>query len=276
MKYSVPTLKRLQPGLGTWIEISVRDSSRLDRGQDRLNPDFVHEAISIAFSEVRRLERIFSAFDSQSELSALNRSQSGSPCVLSNELQTVLDSGLKLERQSRRSFRLMPRCDHELQCFQLLAGSFTRLGACLLDLGGIAKGHIVDQAFEFLRTKLPEAEISVSAGGDLRTSFTDSVELAIPTAGGDVPRPHALEGQDHAVATSSRLTGPSSLARYPSDQLKVGTPSSVTVQAKSCMVADAMTKVALFGQVRDISFDDWGILRVIEFDPSGTPSRVIS
>ena len=55
-----------------------------------------------------------------------------------------------------------------------------------LDLGGIAKGYIVDRLFEWLEDRAEGRGLTVNAGGDLRTTgLGQSFELRIPTSDGD-------------------------------------------------------------------------------------------
>ena len=120
-----------------------------------------------------------------------------------------------------------------------------------LDLGGIAKGYAVDRAIEYLvRHGIREA--AVNAGGDLRLlgSHAEVVHLRLPQSPESlVP---AIELTDGSLATSAgyferrrrhgRWVGPHVDGRR---RRPVGTRSSVSVVAKRCVVADALTKVVL-------------------------------
>jgi thiamine biosynthesis lipoprotein len=109
-----------------------------------------------------------------------------------------------------------------------------------IDLGGIAKGYAVDRAVETLRAWGIASGV-VNAGGDLRC-FGEPQPLYLRA--GDHPGALRLSGElrDGAAATSAGY--------YQSDQLVdparrecVPWGRSITVVARDCMSADALTKV---------------------------------
>jgi thiamine biosynthesis lipoprotein ApbE len=133
-------------------------------------------------------------------------------------------------------------------------------------LGGIAKGYIVDCLYGLLENALPGAEITINAGGDLRVGNASAgVEINIPGSSGQSRFSLELEGAK-AVATSSCL-GETVSSGIPSARYPQGAKfrfSSATVVASSCALSDALTKVALSGEVIDPS-----LAQVYVFDREG-------
>jgi thiamine biosynthesis lipoprotein len=220
--------KRVRPACGTWLEITL--------------PFEDAAAHAAAFAEAARLERIFSAHDPASEVSALNRrlaramaTETPRPfsefaseldCELSSELAAVLELGERIESRSAGAFRL-------------------RDPQGRLDLGGIAKGAVVDGVFDLLSARIPRGPLLVNAGGDLRVRGAHDIEIRVPATDGTELR-YGYRVQDAALATSSRLEGrvgrPS--AKYPPEGTVVNT---ACVLAATAAQADALTKAVIFG-----------------------------
>jgi FAD:protein FMN transferase len=74
--------------MGTLCEIRVECNSSGHAGA----------AISAAFSEIRRLEKVFSAYDADSELSNVNRKASQQPVPLSEDMWTLTRSAIRYAR----------------------------------------------------------------------------------------------------------------------------------------------------------------------------------
>ncbi|MGE0614928.1 MAG: FAD:protein FMN transferase, partial [Bacteriovoracia bacterium] len=143
------------------------------------------------------------------------------------------------------------------------------------DLGGLAKGYIVDAAFARLVEARPDVHWVVNAGGDLRSSHPFRAAVRVPTGAEEFEYDFMLPAC--ALATSSRET---SLNRKPTarylprrdpsrpsytsraifadtsaasrwDPAPVG-PNTVCVMAENCLTADALTKVGLFRGTGDV------------------------
>jgi thiamine biosynthesis lipoprotein ApbE len=255
----VPLYKRVQPLLGTLLEISVKHESN----------ERAHALITVAFNEARRLEEIFNVFSATSELGRLNRAAVGSPVAVSRELGEVFALGSRIETLSSRAFRLMPACEHETPCYRIgESGSITRTSACTFDLGGIAKGYIVDRLFHKLADPLENRPFSVNAGGDLRCQGEHCIEIRVPTLSDE--RRYQFGIEDHALA-SSALRAPSvgtGAARYVG---RAGGPGAVTVLHEECAVADALTKTILFGGWGGELSAAFPSAQVLMFDRFGNP-----
>ena len=117
----------------------------------------------------------------------------------------------------------------------------------MLDLGGIAKGFAVDQATHVLR-RAGCSEGVVNAGGDLRRFGAKYYPLYLRRNSGLV---QIAELRCGAVATSSphanrtdRIAQPIGCIIDPRQQRAWRGMGSVMVAARSCIIADALTKVA--------------------------------
>lgn len=117
----------------------------------------------------------------------------------------------------------------------------------MLDLGGIAKGFAVDQAIHVLRRNGCTTG-HVNAGGDLRRFGSQSQVIHLRTANGPVP---VAELRCGAIATSStegvsedRFARPIGGIFHPAKGQPWRDGGSVMVAARSCLIADALTKVA--------------------------------
>jgi len=111
----------------------------------------------------------------------------------------------------------------------------------IVDLGGIAKGFAVDRATDALKKQGIRFGV-VNAGGDIRVfgSTTREVHLRnpiLPTRFSGV-----LRVRDRAIATSATYFAPGALI---DGQMRRAITDlvSVTVAARDCMTADALTKI---------------------------------
>jgi thiamine biosynthesis lipoprotein len=119
-----------------------------------------------------------------------------------------------------------------------------------IDLGGIAKGYAVDQAIAAMN--LPaHARVSVNAGGDLRVAgpAPERVRLRATVDSEHVP---ILEIENASLASSSgwddrRAVDGETVGPHINGKTRraVGTQSFVSVVARDCMTADALTKIVL-------------------------------
>jgi thiamine biosynthesis lipoprotein ApbE len=256
MRFFVQRYKRARHALGTMVEISVESGNEI----------VAQEAIQLAFEEIQRLEKIFGRFDPESELSRLHQRTRGVPVEISRELEQVLELGAQLEAQFPECFRLMPECSHNGPCYELAPRSIRLPGPCSLDIGGLAKGYIVDRAFELLNRALPDSPLLINAGGDLRGQGSHIVEIRIPGRSGE--HRYSITLRDGALATTSLLGSssetPSPDGRRGGEFWRAQTASAAVV-ATSCAYADGFTKVALFSNagapdsVRALfRFNEWG------------------
>lgn len=241
--------------MGTLVSISADgpDASR------------VTAAIEAAFEAVVLVERLMSFHDAQSELCRLNRSAYTSPQAVHPWTYAVLARAQRISAASDGLFditvaphlvasghlpgtTLGTHTERGWISIQLLKDRHVRFTApVMLDLGGIAKGFAVDVAIHALR-RGGCTEASVNAGGDLRRYGRQAEIIHLRRASGLTPMAELRCG---AIATSAtpenyddRLEQPLGCIIDP----KAGRPwtkgAAVTVAAWSCVMADALTKVA--------------------------------
>ena len=255
-------IQRARPLLGTLVEITVVGK---ESPQTTL-------AITAAFAAIERVQARLSYHDPASELSALNRNAARRSLPASPALRQVLRAALALARETDGAFDptiapvlagwgLLPRLDGstgreraaDWKDIQLSAGGRVRFRVPLhLDLGGIAKGFAVDQAVACLQRHKIKAGL-VNAGGDLRAFGPRNWAVVIRDPAHPGVAAAELSIRNAAVATSAhyfsrrRWRGRSVSAlvdgrrRTPSGD----DPRSVTVQATTALMADALTKVVL-------------------------------
>ena len=179
--------------------------------------DKAREAARAAFAEIARLDRIFSDYRNDSELSSLVSRAGQVPVLVSLELYEVLDRGQRLARQTGGAFDITAgaltrlwrgairdeRMPNEAELRSAMRASGTdklRLddtaqtaqitGTGLRhDLGGIAKGYVIDRALGTLRVH-GITKALVEAGGDIVVGSAPPGDpgwhLTIPHAGCEV------------------------------------------------------------------------------------------
>ena len=251
-------VRRCQPLLGTFVEVTAGGAS-----EPRLGA-----AVDAAFAAVAAVHQLLSAHDPRSELSEVNRRAHRRPVPVSATTFLVLTRARALAEASDGAFDftvggilarwgLRPAClrrspGGDWQDVELLAGRRVRFRRPVaLDLGGIAKGFAVDEAIQALQDHGVRAGV-VNAGGDLRAFGEEPIVVYLrhPAAPAQPVRPIRLTNA--ALATSSpcftrrRWRGQtiSHLVRR-DHQRAITRAISVSVQARECWLADALTKVVL-------------------------------
>jgi thiamine biosynthesis lipoprotein len=248
--------------LGTFVEVSICGSQP---------EEVLHDYVTRAFEIIRSVQTVLSFHDPESDLSRLNRGAHNHPLRIHPWLYHVLAESVALSRATDGAFDvtvaprlvksdLLPHhlpievlnADAQWKDIELLEDS--RIGfrqPLAVDLGGIAKGFAVDKAIEHLGN-LDISGAIVNAGGDLRVfGYIDSkVAIRDPSN----PYRDALPTLMHrpALATSASyfVCGQYGSSRIPAIQHpRTGKPMrrsvSVSIFAKSCMEADALTKAVL-------------------------------
>jgi thiamine biosynthesis lipoprotein len=167
--------------MGTLVEIRAYPSAAGDTA----------EAVEAAFAEMRRVDKLLSSYEPESEISQLSASSKG--LELSAETVALLRQGQQLARLTQGAFALTlgrvkqlwgiagdnPRVPDPAELRAALQGSgpealsisgrrVTKADPWLqFDLGGIAKGYAVDRAVAVLR-RAGISSAAVNAGGDIR------------------------------------------------------------------------------------------------------------
>lgn len=254
-------MKRARPLLGTYVEIEA----------DGVADAATERAIGAAFAAVEFVQRLMSFHDAGSELSRLNRHSPFEPVRVHPWTAKVIRQALSIHDATDGLFDCA--VGHELLHWQLLpdlgfgpvrTGSLAAVrvlpgnrvayaAKIALDLGGIAKGFAVDCAIAVLR-RHGVGHATVNAGGDLRVIGRGEhpIYLRDPID----PRRISLAGalRNGAIATSSAAAtlktwrGRSVSALVAKDRQPLTDCASYSVIAKTCLIADALTKV--LAQVR--------------------------
>jgi thiamine biosynthesis lipoprotein len=180
--------------------------------------DTARETATVAFREIARLDNIFSNYLRRSELSRIGATVGGPPIVVSEDLYFVLDRAQTLARQTGGAFdvtagpltrlwreaiasqrlpdptqieRARQRTGHRKLALDSGNRAVTLAAEGMeLDLGGIAKGYVLDRALVTLRGR-HHVHVLVEAGGDIvagsappgRTGWRIAVPHLAPAAG---------------------------------------------------------------------------------------------
>lgn len=261
--------------MGTIVEVTI-----IDAGSSR--PE---EAAGAAFDEIKRLEKVFSSYDPDSDISKISKS-AGKMVKVSPEAVEVAAAALRVARLSNGAFdptvgalkpawgysgekgavpsaeevrRYLPFVDYRKVMVDKdrSAVGLEKRGMDL-NLGGIAKGYIVKRAVEALKRSGVRRGI-IHAGGDMAVFQTDSREPF--TIGVQDPREKKLLGSvsllNGAVATSGDYERYfiKDGVRYhhildPATGFPAGRSRSVTIVAEDPVTADALsTAVFVMGPV---------------------------
>ena len=251
-------IRRCRPLLGTFVEITA---AGLD--EEKLN-----RAAAAAFAAIDKIQRLMSAHDPASELSQLNLEAARRPVTVSPETFSVLRRACRLAKVSAGAFDptiapiladwgILPadlalKETGDWRDVRLLCGRKVRfLRPLALDLGGIAKGFAVDAAIKALKRHGVKHAV-VNAGGDLRMFGSEPIVVHLRHPAQPQQSASQIEIREAALATSSpcfterviRGRRISHLVQSPGRGAITGA-LSVTVRARECWLADALTKVVL-------------------------------
>ncbi len=209
-------------------------------------------AVSAAFAEIERWDRILSLYKDESEASALNRAAGTGPVAVSAELYAAVETALSLARETggafdptlRRAGWRTLRLDDKARTIILPAGTS-------LDFGGVGKGWALDRAAAGLK-----------AAGVTRARFNFGGQiLALGKWPVTIPgRAKLLLIEDASVSVSGNSERPGHIIS-PFNGRPVLGPGAVAVVLSSAAAADAWS-TALFvlgkapSQFRGLSFFD--------------------
>jgi len=243
------TLNRCKPLLGTYVDICLSGEMSKSRLMD---------LSSMLFSEFEKIQTLMSFHSPDSELSIINRKAYQQPCKLSNHTYKVIEQALQLSAASDGLFdisiapklvaqQLLP--DHGIPShhsaswkdISLVDNCIKFAKPLLIDLGGIAKGYAVDQAFSLLASE--PLNIVINAGGDLRISHWQGKTVSIQVDGENGAL-REIPMANSAVATSANYYTENGYPIIcPLTQSTVIDNKVVSVFAPNCMLADALSKV---------------------------------
>jgi len=228
-----------------------------------------HRAIDLAFAEIATVHRLMSFHDPASDVSRLNREAAQHAVAVHPWTYSVLLEAQQFSCASDGCFdvsvaaelvswEMLPTLQgsHEplrgtWRDIELLSGNRVAFRHPLwIDLGGIAKGFAVDRAIERLRECGAQHAV-VNAGGDMRVKgeSPERVRLGVSSQKGIAP---VLELMNGSVAGSfgavqQKRCGKPACGPHIDGSRRALAPMDrfVCVVAERCVVADALTKVAM-------------------------------
>ncbi|MBN1354499.1 MAG: FAD:protein FMN transferase [Candidatus Omnitrophica bacterium] len=223
--------------MDTFVHLEIR--GRLD-----------NKAASGAFAKVtermRELEKKFDYYADDSELTKINKLNVGEKFRVSPDMLRVLKASLEMYQKTGGAFdvALGKRgwvLDEDDKAV-ILSNDNVKI-----DLGGIAKGFIVDEAVKILKKQGVRTAL-INAGGDMYCmgmGQTEGWKIGIrdPRTRGDVIGSFSVS--DKGVATSGDYERPSHIIDPKNSAPMRSALKSSTVVAVDCMTADALA-TALF------------------------------
>jgi thiamine biosynthesis lipoprotein len=249
------------------------------------------------------VEQLMSFHNPKSDLSRLNHSNPGTWVKVNSLSSDVFRKSNELYRTSNGAFdirsatllsqwKLLPsvkRChlkfDNGSFPLEINSNYVRKCGNWIMDLGGIAKGFAVDRAIEKMASLTSSLRsVTVNAGGDIRFLGVRKNNLAIRIFGKKSSNILPIQVGQSAIATSSvrtqttsTKTGTVSFHVKMPQGIALQQEKTVTVFANTCLVADALTKVALLGsrEVVKKCFLKYNA-RALLFGPNGKLIEVIS
>ena len=157
------------------------------------DPEAGRQALEEVFDEASRIDHLMSTYKDESEISKINRMAADQPVAVNRELFGLIQRSLDISVLTRGAFDITyesvgqhydfraqkrpdtatveaerPLINYQLVKLDKVAGTvfFERQGV-RINLGGIAKGYVVERGVEILRKRGIENAI-VTAGGDSR------------------------------------------------------------------------------------------------------------
>lgn len=238
-------VRRSRPLLGTFVEIRAATDDLAT----------ANIAINRAFARIARVQALMSPFEPTSDVSRINALAPRQSIRVHAWTWRVLALAQTLSRATDGAFDITAGADTACNWRDLELRTRRRVRCrrrLRLDLGGIAKGFAVDRAIDALRAA-GVARGVVNAGGDLRVFGPEAEPIWVrhPAAlGCGVPVGNLRDGACATSANYLDARGRGRLRNPTHGSLWIGR-GSVSVQAPTCVVADALTKVvAVLGPQR--------------------------
>jgi len=267
-------VNRARPLLGTVVEIRAKAQTEVSR---------LHGAVDAAFDRIALVHRLMSYHEPNSDLSRLNRCAAGRAHSVDPHTYKVLSAALHFARVSDGAFdpcvagsleqwgylpaASSPTTASSWEDIELLSEHRVRFRRpTRLDLGGIAKGYAVDLAIDVLQ-RLKVHDAVVNAGGDMRVAGERAHQVRLRHPHAPTATLNPVQLRNNALATSAayfsrRLSGsrPVSALLDPRTREPYLVNNSISVRARDCMTADALTKVVLFAPASTAErvLDQWG------------------
>lgn len=254
-------MNRARPQLGTLVKIGISG----------LPETAAHAAIERAFAAIDEIHALMSFHEFDSDVSRLNRHASVAPVAVDQHTANVIRLALDVSAASGGVFDITiapmlvewgllpapssaPTVDPRASWRDIELVDETRIRfrrPLWIDLGGIAKGYAVDMAIARMNLP-PDVQCHVNAGGDVRIEGPASERVLLQVPGHTTDEVPMIELASGSIASSSRRQTLRPRAEHPLqshvhgvERCAVGDGQFVSVLAKRCIVADALTKVVL-------------------------------
>ncbi len=217
-------IRRARPLLGTIVDLSCDGPC------------------DVGFAAIEKVHRLMNFHDSTSDISRINRDAFGKSVCVHAWTWCVLKRAQEFARESNGLFDITAPSKRTWRDIMLESNHTVRFRRrVIVDLGGIAKGFAVDRAVDALKQNGVTSGI-VNAGGDIRVFGSTSREVHLRNPSWPLVSAGMLRLRERAIATSATYFTPRALingqTRRPMTELV-----SVTVAARDCMTADALTKI---------------------------------
>lgn len=232
----VAVCRRARPLLGTLVDVQIE------------GPDAA-AAVAAAFNEIAAVHALLSFHAHDSELQAINRAAPGVRLQVDPRTLAVLRLASTLYEASARAFDCRVGALADARFPVAFDGDVVikQTGASM-DLGGIAKGYAVDCAIDVLRD-FPIERAVVNAGGDVRHYGVRPMTVRVrdPRNAARVATTVLLDNAAFASSTAGGLGGRADgISRiHNAERQHLPALAGAAVQAPTCMLADALTKVVL-------------------------------
>lgn len=238
--------------LGTFVEVSV---------EAELEQKELIQLSQHIFERIEQIERLMSYYRLDSELNMLNREAHLRPQQVSDDLLSVLRFCVELSRMTDGVFdvavapRLIEKSllpDHGFEFDETASWQDILINnnqvffakPLIIELGGVAKGFAVDEAIKAVQDS--DIRVTVNAGGDLKMSHWQNKTASIRVPELSVEHSQDVSMQRAALACSGHYFLENETAiTHPKKTINLDRKQNVSIFADSCMVADALTKVAL-------------------------------
>lgn len=238
-------------------EFILMDTFVVIQIEDSLKRDFKDNVIRKVMERMKELEQEFSYYSENGELARINNLKKGKKMVLSDEMLSVLKFAKDLCVKTDRAFDVtLGRGSWMLDINKKTIS--LKKDSVKLDLGGIAKGYIVDEGIRVLRD-LGVNNAIINAGGDLYCMGGGPYGYGWKIGVKDPVNQHNIIAsfivRNKGVATSGNYERPNHIID-PRKKIPVSVSGrSVTVIADDCMTADGLaTALYVMGPEDGISF----------------------
>jgi thiamine biosynthesis lipoprotein len=232
--------------------------------------DAPEAAVRAALGAVEAVHRLMNAHSDDGDVARINRHGHRRPVRVHCWTYRVLCAAQALSRASAGAFDPTLGRRATFEDVELLPSRRVRLRRrAKLDLGGIAKGFAVDVAVAALRRRGARTA-SVNAGGDLRFFARQPQVIRVRLPGDPSLAVPVVSAAECAFATSGAYFGGALVD--PRSERTLGADHSVSVRARTCMVADALTKAVAVAGPRRALLKRFGAEAFL-LDASGTLYR---